>query len=77
MIESFLCVILIAAISAAFSYMLDFALGYPGKDDASEVNVRAALFGWSLFLAKRRLNQHGLLKTIDEPRFKKMPPDMI
>jgi|GEM_PF-4726824 len=65
LINDILFILLIAFISASFSYMMDFALGYPGKEDASEVNTKAFLFGWSFFLAKRRLSKGQLFEIRD------------
>lgn len=66
LINDILFILFIAAISASFSYMLDFALGYPGKEDASEVNTKSFLFGWSFFLAKRRLSIGQLFEIKDK-----------
>ena len=65
LINDILLILLIAAISASFSYMLDFALGFPGKEDASEVNTKAILFSWSFYLAKRKLSLGELFEIRD------------
>lgn len=64
MMENIVLIIFIAAISASFSYMMDFGFGYPGKQFAEDMNPKALLFRWSFFLAKRRLNK----RYVDDQR---------
>lgn len=55
-------IILLAMIPVAVSFFLDFILGYPGKEDPGP-NTHAIFFGWTLFLAKRRLNSIAAATT--------------
>lgn len=55
LIHDILMIFFIAICSGCFSYLLDYALGQPGKEDASEVNERAILFFWSYYLAANRM----------------------
>lgn len=71
MIENIVFLIFIALISAAFSYMLDFGLGYPGKEQAEEINTKSFLFFWSLFLATRKLTRGELFEIRDLYQTKK------
>lgn len=64
MLFDLLTIILLSAIPAAFSFLLDYALGYPGKD---QVNSKAVFFkGWSYRLAKNALVRSGRYQTIME-----------
>lgn len=55
-------IILLSMIPVALSYFLDFILGYPAKEDPGP-NTHAIFFGWTLFLAKRRLNSIAAATT--------------
>lgn len=55
-------IIVLSLIPVALSYFLDFILGYPGKEDPGP-NTHAIFFGWTLFLAKRRLNSIAAATT--------------
>lgn len=59
-------------ISAMASYYLDYLLGHPGKDSPNE---KAIFFGWTLFLAKRRLKH--VKSAGGESRIKNMRDDIM
>jgi hypothetical protein len=54
LINDILLTCFIAFCSSCFSYFLDYALGKPGSEFVDDVNEKAILFFWPLFLAKRR-----------------------
>lgn len=54
MIHDFILFFLLATVPAAFSYFLDYCLGFPGKE---QINTKAIFFGWSYMLARRRLKK--------------------
>lgn len=55
-------ILFLALIPAGFSMLLDYALGFPGKE---QVNPKAIFFcGWSFKLAKRRLINSGRYQEI-------------
>lgn len=53
-IELGVYILMLALIPVSFSMLLDFTLGHPGKD---EPNVHGIFFGWTFFLAKKKLQK--------------------
>ncbi len=51
--------VILAGISASFSFFLDYALGHPMSDN---VSTKAILFRYSLWLAKRKLGAAEISK---------------
>ncbi len=66
MIHDILFVLFASACSAFFSWFLDYALGFPGKDDWDKINTKASLFFWTFYLSKLRVKKEGLYKEIYE-----------
>lgn len=52
----FFCIVL-SLIPACFSFFLDYCLGHPGQE---QINSKAILFGWSYYLAKRRVDRNQM-----------------
>jgi hypothetical protein len=52
---------LMGFVPACFSYLLDYCLGLPGSEN--DIHTKEIFFPYTLWLARRRLKQHNLLKA--------------
>ncbi len=55
--------LLLSLTPVGFSMLLDFTLGHPGKD---EINNKAIFYGYTFWLAKRRLIKEGLYYELEK-----------